>query len=157
MSRANQNGKLLERNVATTLTECRITFNRQVKIGTHIFGHTLKVDFVLTNLREYPNGLVLECKWQDSDGSVDEKFPTLVMNLRDHCPVPSVVVIAGGKCRPGALKWIKAQYDGQKLLRIFRYEEFMSWAARVDILEPPSLNAAATLPSARSTPLKPAS
>ena len=43
---------------------------QQVEVGRDIYGKTRKVDFLLFHPYRHPNGLVIQCKWQASSGSV---------------------------------------------------------------------------------------
>ncbi|MEO3707170.1 PD-(D/E)XK nuclease superfamily protein [Trichormus azollae] len=37
----------------------------------------------------YPSGLIVECKWQNSSGSVDEKLPYVNANIENFYPAPT--------------------------------------------------------------------
>jgi hypothetical protein len=104
-------------------------FDRQCIIGRTIYGTEFRVDFLVHNLPPFPQGLVIESKWQTTGGSVDEKFPYLVENFR-ACRYPAIVIVHGGGCRDGALEWLQAHCDPQHLVAVFRLEEFMSWLLR---------------------------
>lgn len=128
----NRSGKLAEDVIADLLKRQGCTFIRQAVVGTSIFTQALRADFLVRNLIEYPNGLVIESKWQDRDGSVDEKLPYVERNIRAGnygCPV--VVVIAGGSCRPGPFAWLRRQVDGVRFVAVFSsVDELMSWLQR---------------------------
>lgn len=63
-------------------------------MGTSIYGHPLKADFVvMTSIPSLPNGFVIECKWQASDGSVDEKFPYIIENINGGCFGRPVLIV----------------------------------------------------------------
>jgi hypothetical protein len=34
------------------------------------------------NQTKFSDGLIIECKWQESAGSVDEKYPFVVLNIK---------------------------------------------------------------------------
>lgn len=107
-------------------------FARQVIVGRSIFRQALRADFLVRNLIEYPTGLVIELKWQDRKGSVDEKLPTLAWNIRDgHYGCPVVVVLAGAGCRPGPFAFLRRQVDGVRFVAVFAsVDELMSWLLR---------------------------
>lgn len=105
-----------------------VAYQRQTIVGVSIFESPIHADFLLTNIVAFPQGLAVESKWQHSDGSIDEKFPCLVDNILHQYTVPAVVVIHGGKCRPGALAWLLRQIDGEHLIAVLSLEEFMKWA-----------------------------
>jgi hypothetical protein len=50
-----------------------------------IYGHPGKSEFVLLSER-YGLRIRIECKWQQSSGSVDEKFPYLYLNCIEQMP-----------------------------------------------------------------------
>lgn len=96
---ANKNGSNLESFVETALTNCGYEFidskkflpfskvaeqpiySKQVNIGESIYKKVRRCDFILFHPTKYPNkNLVIECKWQDSAGSVHEKYPFLEAN-----------------------------------------------------------------------------
>lgn len=132
--RANRAGKAAEDSLAAILRVMGIVFERQVVLGRTIFEKRLRVDFVLLNLREFPNGLIIESKWQDVGGSIEEKFPYLVENIRGCYPLPAIVVVHGGGCSEGAMRWFRQRCDG-KLIAVMTLEEFMSWALRCEKFE----------------------
>jgi len=96
--RANKTGSTLENTVEdllvrngyerTTITDWppqlpagKRFYARQVKLGMSIYGSTRRMDFAIWGAKRFPNGLIIECKWQQGSGSVDEKFPFSVLNI----------------------------------------------------------------------------
>jgi hypothetical protein len=128
--KANRAGQVAEEILASLLRSIGIIYDRQVTIGRTIYDTDLRVDFVLLNLDAFPKGLVVESKWQDVGGSVDEKFPYLVENIQQRSPLPTIVVVHGGGCREGAVRWLRNHCDGQRLIAVYGLEEFISWAHR---------------------------
>jgi len=104
-------------------------FVAQYPIGASIYGLPLNADFWVRGARHYPAGLAIEVKWQQSTGSVDEKFPYLVHNIKECYPCPALVIADGGGQRPGALHWLRGQV-GNGLLAVFSLSEFLAWANR---------------------------
>jgi hypothetical protein len=104
-------------------------FVAQYPIGLSIYGQPLFADFWVMGVPSQPFGLAIEVKWQQSAGSVDEKFPYLVHNIKDCYPCSAVVIADGGGQRPGALQWLRSQ-AGDNLLAVFSLAEFMAWANR---------------------------
>lgn len=127
--RANQHGRSAEGVISAILTQRGCTFERQKFIGRSIFDSDLYADFYITTRDDYPIGLIIESKWQDVGGSVDEKLPYLVLNIKERYPCPAIVVLHGGGFRPGAERWLRRQVD-TKLIHVFRLEEFLSWCNR---------------------------
>ena len=107
------------------------TCTRQKQIGNGIYGRPLRVDFCVEGVPDYPDGLIIESAWQDARGSIDEKFPYLVENIRSVYPCPTIIVISGGKQRSGAVTWLRSQVDGRHLLAVFSMDEFVSWSNRI--------------------------
>jgi hypothetical protein len=104
-------------------------FVAQYPIGPSIYGLPLNADFWVRGAPSLPDGLAIEVKWQQSTGSVDEKFPYLVHNIQECYPCPALVIADGGGQRPGALQWLRDQAQGN-LLAVFSLAEFMAWANR---------------------------
>jgi hypothetical protein len=121
-------GLVAEAVLAAVFRSNRLPFDRQPIVGQSIYGTAWHADFVLYGLALFPDGLIVESKWQNGDGSVDEKFPYLALNLQ-HGPLPGVAVIMGPGFRDGAIRWLAAQTIGQ-FKQVFSLEEFMSWIQR---------------------------
>ncbi len=154
-ARANQAGKILESNVQTTLraydyfqvcpnvpkkqhrefilksTLLPKCYAKQVYIGSGIYQTDIYVDFYVVGLPAMPSGLIIECKWQESGGSVDEKFPYLNMNIQYSYPAPTIVVIGGEGMRGGAIDWLKQRAtDNPNLLAVQSLDRFIAWASK---------------------------
>lgn len=104
-------------------------FVAQFPIGASIYGLPLFTDFLLHGAPGYPAGLAIEVKWQQSQGSVDEKFPYLVNNICECYPCPALVIADGGGQRLGAIQWLRNQV-GPQLIAIHTLAEFLAWANR---------------------------
>ncbi len=48
-------------------------------VGITIYQTERKADFLVANDIKFPDGLIIECKWQQAKGSVDEKYPFLLV------------------------------------------------------------------------------
>jgi hypothetical protein len=103
---------------------------RQCPVGTSIYGTPVFADFVISGAPTWPRGLAIESKWQHAQGSVDEKLPFLVLSIKAGYRVPAIIVADGGGHRPEALRWLRAQVDGQQLLAVLSLVEFLTWANR---------------------------
>jgi hypothetical protein len=142
--RAVKTGNALERVVLHALTDNHYTFiqskkflaaccleqplfTKQINATEGIYGLMLKHDFMLYHPEKWPDKLIIECKWQQGRGSVDEKYPYNVLNIREKYPCPSIILLDGGGFRPGAGAWLRAQVDGVKLLHVFSMMEFQTW------------------------------
>jgi len=84
---------------------------KQVHVGETLYGTKRKVDFFVISEKLSTNettGLIIECKWQQSPGSVDEKFPYLLECIKKTA-VGTYVVVDGKGCKPKAEEWLKEQ------------------------------------------------
>jgi hypothetical protein len=134
--RANSSGNLLERFVEQALQAKgyqkfwnhreQVFGNRnalggrqyakQVICGNTIYETPRKVDFLVINQDIFPDGLIIECKWQQSKGSVDEKYPFLLFNII-KTKVPTVILIDGSGYRKAALKFLQDEVSKTSALR----------------------------------------
>jgi hypothetical protein len=104
-------------------------YAKNVYIGTGIYQTCLYADFYVIGSAKVPSGLIIECKWQQINGSVDEKFPYLNLNIKDCYPCQTVVVIAGAGRRQGAIDWFQKQVGvNPNLLAVHNLESFITWA-----------------------------
>lgn len=69
-----------------------------------------KVDFLVINRAKFPDDLIIECKWQQSKGSVDEKYPFLLYNII-KTGIPTVILLDGEGYSAAAKKWLTDQAD----------------------------------------------
>jgi len=71
----------------------------------------------------------IECRWQQSSGSVDEKFPYLLWNAERCMPETEIILLVdGGGAKPAAVKWLKTMAaKSKKTIRVFTMVEFKCW------------------------------
>lgn len=143
-AQANLTGNRLERFIEHSLIECGFakvkdkkalvngmsrfespSYATQVKIGNTIYGTDLRCDFLLYHPDRWQEGLVIEAKWQQSQGSVDEKYPYFILNILTS-EYATILVLDGGGYRPGAEQWIRAMQK-DNLLHVFNMAEFQTW------------------------------
>ncbi|MBW4630172.1 MAG: hypothetical protein KME49_32845 [Brasilonema octagenarum HA4186-MV1] len=150
--RANQSGNVLEKTVEGTLlghgyelvgsnlvkkkrlghlincTSFPKRYARQVYIGSGIYGTDIYVDFYIIGSVTIPSGFIIECKWQQISGSVDEKLPYVNLNIQNCYPAPAIVLIDGGGMKPGSIIWLKNQVaDNPNLLAVHNLSTFIAW------------------------------
>ncbi len=140
---ANYTGKVLETFVWNRLVERNYQFvdktkfkaamyleqpifSAQVDIGTSIYGTKRKCDFAIYHPEKWPEGLVIECKWQERSGSTDEKYPFAVLNIKMQSPYKTILLLDGGGYKKSAEQWVRNQVDG-KLLHVFNMSQFQTW------------------------------
>lgn len=103
-------------------------YGYQVLVGPTIYGTPRTVDFVVYNPDIFPRSLIIECKWQQSGGSVDEKYPFLldcVERTGEETGAPCIVILDGGGYRPEAEKWVHEQVpEREYLVAVFTMSEF---------------------------------
>jgi len=102
-------------------------FTKQYPIAKSIYETDLFCDFILYHPIKYGKCLVIESKWQESSGSVDEKFPYLVVNIREQYPCATIIVLDGGGYKKQAEQWLRRQQD-KKLIHVFNMMEFQRWS-----------------------------
>lgn len=104
-------------------------FAKQCVIGKSIYGTKRKVDFVLSHPELWPAGLVIQCKWQSSSGSVDEKYPYELACI-NHLSFPTIIVLDGGGYKPGAKEWLLGQAGSGNLRHVFDMGQFARFCSR---------------------------
>ena len=130
MAAANRSGKTFEQVVSDLLRFKGVCFEEQCSLGLlSVFGKRVKFDFLIRPCVRFPNGLIIEAKWQDVTGSAEEKLPYLVMNIRTCYPYPTMIVLDGSGWSAGSLIWLNEQID-DKLIAVKSSGEFISWCNR---------------------------
>lgn len=103
-------------------------FALQVNVGETIYKTKRIADVLIINQELFPDGLIIECKWQQSNGSVDEKYPFLVWNII-KTKVPTIILLDGGGYKPAAMEWLKAQANpSSALIAVYTMMEFQKAA-----------------------------
>ncbi|MDR1475188.1 MAG: hypothetical protein LBI30_01545 [Holosporales bacterium] len=99
-------------------------FSKQPWCGESIYGSSRKCDFLIMNREKFPDGLIIECKWQESSGSVDEKYPFTLQNV-EKIGVTTVVLIDGDGYKKQAFDWLRNQVSPERALRgVYTMKEF---------------------------------
>jgi len=150
---ANSSGNVLEQTVISTfkakgfeIEMYRVWEKNPNKYGDElllknvpyetIYGHSGNTEFLLKS-KSRSLEIRIECKWQQSAGSVDEKFPYLYLNCIESMPEKDIVIVVdGGGYKQGALDWIKnaikdnkyQNEDTQKNIKIMSLIDFIKWA-----------------------------
>lgn len=92
-------------------------YAKQFTVCKNLLGTNLRVDFMVNNQ------LIIECKWQGSAGSVDEKYPWTMMNLV-NTGIPSIMILEGGGCRPAMVKFLRNFAKESELVTLCDLGEF---------------------------------
>lgn len=100
-----------------------------------IYGHNSKSEFVLKSER-YALEIRIECKWQQSKGSVDEKFPYVYLNCIEQMPEKNIfIIVDGGGAKAGAIEWLRKacetnkyiQQDKSNKVQLMSISDFVIW------------------------------
>lgn len=104
-----------------------------------IYGHRGSTEF-LAQSKKYHINTRIECKWQQSSGSVDEKFPYLFLNCINQMQEPHVIILCdGGGAKKGALDWLshacqtfslEDKSKSGRVIELMSTTEFISWVNR---------------------------
>jgi hypothetical protein len=81
-------------------------FVQKVCMGKDIYGADSKSDFYVES-EMFTSGAVIECVWQGSPGTVDEKFVFKALSMVE-LNREVYFVFDGGGARPRALMWLNA-------------------------------------------------
>ena len=143
-AKANLTGNRLERFIEHSLIECGFakakdkralvsamrsfeipSYAKQAKIGKTIYGTALICDFLVYHPQKWREGLVIEAKWQQVSGTVDEKYPYFILNIL-RSEYATILVLDGGGYRPGAEAWVRHMRK-DNLLHVFNMAQFQAW------------------------------
>ncbi len=92
-STAVQNGDDLKRAVAQLGKELGLEVRTEARVGRRIWGAQRRIDVVMTDPKTRLR-LGLECKYQASTGTAEEKIPATIDDIQAW-PIKGIVVIAG--------------------------------------------------------------
>ena len=154
-AQANLNGKVFEEMMIPIFKSngFEIFTESQVKKSKKIQKHLTKINkYVIKNasyITIYNEGgrtefliiykerkIRVEAKYQASAGSVDEKYPYMLLNGIYKYPENEVIfVVDGGGYKPGAIDWLKTQIDNNWLdykqkgkdIKLMSIVEFVNW------------------------------
>ncbi len=146
-AKSNQNGKALEElveNIVKINGYVKLThdekeqlkrgelkmkgsfYTTQVLLDKNLYGGKFYSDLFIRDNKNYPNGCHIECKWQGSAGSIDEKYVFTVQSLK-KTGRPSILILAGNGAKKIAVDWIRRQESSN--FKFFRStDEFLMFA-----------------------------
>ena len=90
---AVESGRALEDQVAALAATLDLEVRSQYRVGRRIWGAVRKIDLVLTDPRDRRR-LGVECKYQGTSGSAEEKIPLILQDI-EAWPIRGIVVFAG--------------------------------------------------------------
>lgn len=101
---------------------------------TTIYEHEGKTEFVIV---DGERRIRVEAKYQSAAGSVDEKYPYMLLNGIYQYPEKEIIfVVDGNGYKPGAHKWLKEHIENNWLdyktqygkdIKLMNISEFMNW------------------------------
>lgn len=94
---APESGKMLEQQVAAVAERLGLRTDTQVRVGRRIWGAERRIDIIVSG----PEGkrLGVECKFQGSGGSAEEKIPVVIDDI-NAWPIDGIVVFEGDGFSP---------------------------------------------------------
>ena len=156
-SKANKTGTVLESIVTSTLSAhgfIIVPFRDFIrKPGAYgqelllkhvpyktLYGSNGYTEFLLKSAKHNLE-IRIECKWQQSSGSVDEKLPYTYLSLINNVPEDEVIILIDGDgFRDGAKEWLRKaakerrytpEDNENKYVHVFNSTEFMTWVNNI--------------------------
>lgn len=102
----NQYRRLVARYLLSAYAGRGLHLYEEVSLGTSIIGKQRRVDLLLL-LPSTGEALALECKYQDSSGTTDEKIPYALEDLK-ALRVPAVIAYAGAGWSDGVMHLLQS-------------------------------------------------
>ena len=90
---ASKSGRELQARVDGLAEDLGLQAQVEVRAARRLWGAVRRIDVVLTE-SESRKKLGVECKFQGSSGSAEEKIPATLNDL-EHWPIPGIIVIDG--------------------------------------------------------------
>jgi hypothetical protein len=150
---ANKTGNVLEQLVVGTLSAHgfpNIKYSDYTKKPARYGGELLLRNVPYTTLydgrgftefllksQKYNLEIRIECKWQQSAGSVDEKLPHVYLSAIEAVPENDVIILIDGNgFRDGAISWLKNIAEQRKYIPVEKQDknilimnstDFLTW------------------------------
>lgn len=90
---APKSGDELKQRVVALAQSLGLKAQTEVKAARRLWGQRRYIDVVITDEKSSKR-LGLECKFQSTSGTAEEKIPATIQDM-DHWPIPGIVVIDG--------------------------------------------------------------
>ncbi len=104
-SQSTLTGTQFREQVAQLAEQLDMTVNREVELGRRLWGSRRKIDLILTD-PESGQRLGIECKYQRTPGSAQEKIPAAIADI-ESWPIDGIVAYDG----PGFSANMRAYLD----------------------------------------------
>lgn len=99
-------------------------FAREVYVGeSAVKGKLRRVEFFLVDQDAFPDGHILECKWQEVPGSTEDKLLRLPLDIK-KTGIPTTVIIDGPGFSQGIIDHLKSKVDGYAFRATLSMMEF---------------------------------
>lgn len=104
LAAAVESGTKLQEAVVELSRRLGLDVREQVRVGRRLWGSERKIDVIVTH-RESRRSLGLECKYQGSSGTAEEKIPATISDIAAW-PIPGLVVFAGDGFSPNMRSYL---------------------------------------------------
>lgn len=106
--KGHEYANLVARYLAHNYSGRGLKVYREVSLGKTIIGKDRRVD-VFALLEGERTALAVECKYQDTQGTVDEKIPYALKDL-EAVRIPACIVYAGVGFSPGIIHMLRGSH-----------------------------------------------
>lgn len=129
MTTANKSGNVLECLTAYCFVLYDLGYTSQYRLHgvEDSFGKEPCIDFFAHKASDFPNGFYVECRWQESKGTADEKTHALEHKIRNHYDRPTIVV-CDGKHSVGIRTFLESRLGGN-LHAVITLTEFAAFCS----------------------------
>ncbi|MBI2896625.1 MAG: hypothetical protein HYY06_23915 [Deltaproteobacteria bacterium] len=104
LARAVESGTKLQEAVVELSRRLGLDVREQVRVGRRLWGSERKIDVIVSH-RESRRSLGLECKYQGTTGTAEEKIPATISDI-GAWPIPGLVVFAGEGFSPNMRSYL---------------------------------------------------
>lgn len=104
-------------------------FSRRCEVGRDMFGKPRRPLFILYHPRLWKDNLVIQCKWQKTSGTTEEKLPFEVGTIAKG-RIPTIIVLDGGGYTSSAKQWLLNQAGREHLEHVFDLKELVRFATQ---------------------------
>ena len=119
----SRNGQDFEIIIASLLEHYGIAYERQWVPGWQDpVGQTVRIDFRLHDLEEWPDGLCVEAKLQDSPGTAWQKIAYAIDSIKTSFQLPSILIVDGLAAQK-AMRYARSK-AGNSLQAVLTFMEF---------------------------------
>jgi hypothetical protein len=110
----NEYASLIAQYIATRFNNRGIRVYREVSVGKSIIGKNRRIDILVVD-ESKDRALAIECKYQESQGTVDEKIPYAIQDMASM-PMPGLIVWSGEGFSPGVRHLLEASEHAAQCL-----------------------------------------